>query len=428
MNLHTLLPFGVAAAATWIAVISTPAQEAANGNSSNPVQAPDSIWTRPTLGGDGLGLRPRLKEYGVAVGLELTQFGSGMVAGEGSKDWQYGGKLDLYLTLDGAQAGLWKGLFIGVRGEQNYGQDLNGFGGALIPNNASLAFPGPGEGDLGVEITQKFSDTVALKFGKLNMVDAAKATPIKGGGGIDTFMNTALAVPPTGLIPPEIFGAFLNVSAKPVSYALGVYDPISAAQRTGFERPFSEGVSFRGSATLAAKPFGLQGFYGVKAMFSTMEGLDLRSIPDLLLPPASAAALATRSHPYYLGFSVQQYLYQEANDPKRGWGLFAEFGFSDSNPTPQQWAGLFGLGGTSPLPGRGNDRCGVGFFRNSLSDDLVDALRPILQLRDEQGLEAFYNVAVTPWLRLTVDIQWVRPALDSYPDVVFATLRANTKF
>ena len=44
------------------------------------------------------------------------------------------------------------------------------------------------------------------------MVDAAKATPIKGGGGIDTFMNTALAAPITGFMPPEIFGAFLNVS------------------------------------------------------------------------------------------------------------------------------------------------------------------------------------------------------------------------
>ena len=31
-------------------------------------------------------------------------------------------------------------------------------------------------------------------------------------------------------------------------------------------------------------------------------------------------------------------------------------------------------------------------------------------LRDEQGFEAYYNFAVTPWMRLTPNIQIVRPA------------------
>jgi porin len=395
---------------------------------TNKIETSDSIWTRSTLGGDWGGLRPQLNDHGVSFRIELTQFGSGMTGGEGSKSWEYGGKGDVYLTVDGAKAGLWDGLFIGVRGEQNYGRDVNGYGGTLLPNNASLAFPGTRDGDIGLEITQKFSDEVAIKFGKLNMVDAAKATPIKGGGGIDTFMNTALAVPPSGLIPPEVFGAFLNISTKPVSYVLAVYDPNSAAQRTGLEHPFRDGVSFRAGATLSAKPLGLQGFYGVKAMYSTLAGLDLRSIPDLLFPPETGTVRTTRANPYFFGVSVQQYLYQDANDPKRGWGFFGELGFSDGNPTVQQWAGYFGLGGTSPLPGRGADLCGVAVFRNSLSDYLVQGLSPVLRLRDEQGLEAFYNVAVTPWLHVTADIQWVSPYQENYPNAVFAALRTNIKF
>lgn len=397
-------------------------------DTTNQISPSDSIWTRPTLGSEWGGLRPLLKEHGVTFGIELTQFGSGMTSGQGSKSWEYGGRGDLYLTLNGAQAGLWDGLFIGVHGEQNYGHDLNGFGGTLLPNNASLAFPGTRDGDVSVEITQKISDVLALKFGKLNMVDATKATPIKGGGGIDTFMNQALAVPPSGLMPPEVFGAFLNASTKPVSYVLAVYDPVSAAQRTGCESPFSEGVSFRAGATLSAKPFGLQGFYGVKAMYSTMHGLDLSTIPDLFLPPESSTVMATRSNPNYFGVSVQQYLYQDDNDPKRGWGFFGEFGFSDGNPTVQQWAGFFGLGGTSPLPGRADDLCGIGVFRNSLSDHLVNGLRPLWQLRDEQGLEAFYNVAVTPWLHVTADLQMVRPFQENVPNAVFASVRTNIRF
>jgi porin len=31
-------------------------------------------------------------------------------------------------------------------------------------------------------------------------------------------------------------------------------------------------------------------------------------------------------------------------------------------------------------------------------------------LRDEYGLEAYYNIAITPWMKLTPDIQVIRPA------------------
>ena len=229
-------------------------------------------------------------------------------------------------------------------------------------------------------------------------------------------------------MPPEIFGAIINVSSGPVSYAFAVYDPISAAQRTIFDDPFSEGVSFRASATLAAKPLGLQGYYGAKAMYSTMQGFDLRTIPDLLFPPETEPVLATQGHPYYFGVSVQQYLFQDPNRAKRGWGFFGEFGVSDGNPTPQQWSGYFGVGGTGLLPDRVDDRWGVAAFRNSLSDYVVHGLTPLMGLRDEQGLEIFYNVSVTPWLHATPDLQVVRPFIAGYPNAVFATLRVNIEF
>jgi len=63
-----------------------------------------------------------------------------------------------------------------------------------------------------------------------------------------------------------------------------------------------------------------------------------------------------------------------------------------------------------------------------LSDYLVRGLAPVLRLRDEQGLEAFYNVAVTPWLHVSADIQWVRPFLADAPNAVFTSLRTNIKF
>jgi porin len=387
----------------------------------------DSFWNNSTLTGDWFGQRTWLKDHGITIGLEVTQFSTGLVSGDDSHDWQHGGKGEFYVSLDGAKMGLWPGLSINIHGDQNFGHNANWFGGTLIPVNTGLAFPDSQGFDMCIEVVQKLTDTLTLKFGKLSMLDAAKTTPLKGGGGIDTFMNTALAAPITGLLPPEILGAFLIGVNKPVTWSLAVYDPESAVQKTGLERPFSEGVSFRASATLSSKPFGLQGFYGFKAMYSTIRGFDLATAPDLLLPPASQKVLATRSNPYFLGISIQQYLVQDPDDAKKGWGIFGEIGFSDGNPTPQQWAGLAGIGGTTLFPGRDSDRWGIAYFQNSPSTDLTNGLWPLPQ-GNEQGVEAFYNMAVTPWLHVTADCQWIEPWLHVYNNNWFVTMRTNVRF
>ena len=58
----------------------------------------------------------------------------------------------------------------------------------------------------------------------------------------------------------------------------------------------------------------------------------------------------------------------------------------------------------------------------------VEGLRPALDLGDEQGLELFYNIAVTPWLQDTPDLQAVRPAQRDYGTSVLGSLRVNLKF
>jgi porin len=84
-----------------------------------------------------------------------------------------------------------------------------------------------------------------------------------------------------------------------------------------------------------------------------------------------------------------------------------------------------GIGGKGVIPSRHNDRYGFGFY-------YIDVKNPNLQglfqntklLRDEYGFEAFYNIAVTPWLLLSPDIQVVRGAqkntftIDSLPTIV----------
>jgi porin len=67
-------------------------------------------------------------------------------------------------------------------------------------------------------VQQNFGDKVSVLFGKLNLVEFARATPLRGGGGVDTFWNVNLATPITGLSPPTIFGGQVRLNTQPVSF------------------------------------------------------------------------------------------------------------------------------------------------------------------------------------------------------------------
>ena len=70
-----------------------------------------------------------------------------------------------------------------------------------------------------------------------------------------------------------------------------------------------------------------------------------------------------------------------------------------------------GIGGKGVIPNRHNDRYGLGFYYiDTKSPQLQGIFNTTELLRDEYGFEAFYNIAVTPWLRVTPDIQVVRGA------------------
>ena len=118
----------------------------------------------------------------------------------------------------------------------------------------------------------------------------------------------------------------------------------------------------------------------------------------------------TRTDRWYFQYSFQQFFQQDRNDPKVGWGLFGQVGYSDGNPNAFQGHGFIGLAGHNLMAGRQRDRWGIGFYSYKLSDALTDSL-PLVgpRIEPQEGAEIFYNWSVTPWFRLTADAQWVRP-------------------
>jgi hypothetical protein len=48
-------------------------------------------------------------------------------------------------------------------------------------------------------------------------------------------------------------------------------------------------------------------------------------------------------------------------------------------------------------------------------------------LGDEVGAEAFYNVAITPYVQLSFDAQWISPGINSSDDAVVLGTRLNIR-
>lgn len=389
-----------------------------------------SLWQQPSLLDTPGGLKESLRDAGIKFDAWVTEFGQGILSGDGEKGVEWGGKGDLLATFDGARLGLWDGFSVFVHHEVNWGEDANNRGdGSIIPVNTAMAFPriGGDDHETSITVTQAFGSRASVSAGKFNMLDPAARTPIMGGGGWETFMNTAFAAPISGVTPPYIVGAIASYKTDPAVLTLMVYDPRNAQNPDVVRDPFAEGVTTSLSVTVPTKVLGRQGYYGVRGVYSSKDGLDLAAIPELFLPPESAKVQDKEGY-WYASLSAQQYLWQDAANPAVGWGLFGQAAVSDGNPNPFSWSVLGGIGGTGGFYSD-IDRWGIGFFHYEISSGLKDGLDDLgISLDDETGIEAFYNLALAPWLRLSADLQWIDPATPGSENALIGALRTQIKF
>ena len=183
----------------------------------------------------------------------------------------------------------------------------------------------------------------------------------------------------------------------------------------------------RGSVDVPVTIGGKTGHQGAVALYSSYDGTDLDSLDGIHLPNPDPAALRIKGDRYYFAYTFDQYLYRSPLDPAEGVGLFGQFGISDGNPTQLYWSGQIGIGGVGLVPGRGNDNWGVAYYYDALSGALKNAVGAVTKLQDEQGLEAFYNLAVTPRFTLGADLQIINPALAD-GTAVFSGIRGVVEF
>lgn len=374
-----------------------------------------SLWERPVLLGDLGGWRGELAADGYTFNVSSTQFYQGVTNGGVRQNFQYAGRNDYYLNVDGEKAGLWQGFFVTLHGETRYGDTVNLDTGAIMPTNTGMLFPTP-SGSVtaltAVKFTQALSENCMTFAGKLNLLDELKQ-PFAAGRGVDAFMNMGLAFPVAAArsVPYSTLGAGFAVlnNMQPI-FSMMILDTNNTPTTSGFESFFNNGATIIANLTLPVSISNLPGHQGIWGTYSSGTYNDLQ--PTAYFDPNLGVIVVTgqETGSWSLFYSADQALFVDPCNPKRSWGLFTNIGLADNGPSPIRWSANVGLGGSSPLTSRPLDTFGIGYSYVAYSGPIQELAPATLPIRNDQAVELFYNYAVTPWFRLTPDLQVLIPA------------------
>jgi porin len=381
------------------------------------------ISERSYLTGDWGGARSSLAAHGVGLEMEYTSIYQGLVSGDGDKEGKYGGKADVFLNLDSAKLGLWQGGGLRTHVEYRHGDAKPFTGGALLPVDTAMLTPIGADEKVeatSIFLTQGFGKNNVLMVGKIDTLDLLAADPFFGGWGTQRMMNIAFVAPPNGIIPAVMMGAVASFSTQPVSLTVMVFDPNDRSTDYFPDDLFSDGTSASVSATYQSTLAGRKTSYTLSGSYSTKDGADFTT-----LPPGTKTTEKDGSYSVELQFGHNL---QEDSTTGDAWGVYLKAATTGGNPNPIDYSVIGGIGGRPLFFNRPQDSFGIGYFYYAFSDDLQDVLTPLVDFRDEEGVEIYYNFAVTRWLHVSPDLQYIDPASGGKSDAFVAALRANIRF
>ncbi len=426
------------------------------------------LWTRSTLTGDWFGARQDMMDKGLRFDISLTQFLQRNWAGGRENRSRYQGGLNLTFQLDTGKAGLWPGGLLRVKGEGRYGRSSNSDTGALMPVNFNSLYPVSGEDTLQLaefNFTQFLAPWLGVTFGKFS----PRETNVFSGDETTQFLNTAFNINPAYVttLPQAFLGAgVILVPHKDVMLTTLVLDSEGRADECGFSTIFDGGTSLYQQLAVKIRPFGLPGNQRVGWTWSDKSRVQMdQNIPPVdyaqlrgafnlfqRLPPRLQAmarryartqlsgVLATlperlgrQTNDWSFFYDFDQYIYKVPDTKDQGIGIFGRFGITDGEVNPIEQFYSIGVGGKGMIPTRDNDTFGIGYYYLRLSDKLKgmfdqvpERFRP--EIEDEQGIELYYNIAITPWLTITPDLQIINPFRGSTDCTWVAGLRMKIDF
>jgi porin len=390
----------------------------------------DDFCTRSSLTGGLLGVQPALAEHGIAYNAMATQFYQGVAHGGRQEIFRYGGKVDQFLNIDGAKAGLWEGLFVSLHAETRFGEDSNFDAVGLAPVNANMLYPLPNKhvtSITGLLFTQALSEEWLVSVGQFNLLDLFQQMYPQTGRGIDGFMNISSFTPLSvarGLNLSILGAGITKLREGQVQGSLAVLDTHNVTTTTGLENLYDSGVVIVGSWRLFTEFFSRPGSHALMGIYSNSEYTSVDPLNWAFLPGEGLVA-GTESGTWNLTYYLEQKLWVDRADPKRNVGLFSGWGVSDGNPNPIRWSGFVSLQGQGFSDSRPLDSLGASFFYTSLSSEFRQLASVLVDVEDVYGGEIYYNAALTPWFHLTADLQVINPAEEANDTAVVVGVRVK---
>jgi len=401
------------------------------------------FWHRTQLSGDWGGARTDLARHGLFFDLYSTSAYQDVASGGLKTGNAFIQNTQLSINIDTGRAGLWSGGLFHITLESRYGSSSpqeTFTVGSTVPQYTGLAFPGPFfvHDVLPTEyfLLQSLAPKFSLLLGKINVLTVCDQTFFANSYKYD-FANLNFHKNPMAL-------NFYNTTtwsavgvwtlSKKLLIAAGVFDPNSQADN--FATNAFDRVNVYGTAIFSYKIGGLPGQSWVQFNWTNKPKVDLEApfgqLPSgtnsqalgILLGSNSVrgAPINYKSTSWLTIGNFSQYLFVkdhagaiaeklESGQPLRGIGVFGRIGYApeETNPvTRDASVALFANGLSDPRP---IDSFGLGIYHNGISrplkDDIARLTEGTVTPKNENGLEIFYDFAITPAIRVIPSYQHI---------------------
>lgn len=395
------------------------------------------ISNRTQLFGDWNGIRECWANRGIYFDVYSTTNFQGIFSGGVKKAGIFSQSTDFTLNIDTTQLGLWPGAIIHTNIQSRYGSSVahENLAGTLIPANGAWLFPVV-EKDNIIAVTeyyilQALTPSFMLVGGKCDALYLADQN-IFASNYRYQFENTAFQA-----------NAVLGQYFHPIAWIGGcIWQPLDNLRIiTAITDPYSEALNF---ATKAFHNIGILQEFDATYMAGSLPGAftagwawsneprpnlsDPFSIDIFGTGNFSANSTVNSAACVYTNFA--QYLYVSDDPasvaakaklslPPRGLGIFGRLSVGPESCNIISLFGSFGISGMGLFDCRPLDQFGAGWYIAHISKQFKRTIRILVadlnkvgatlnpDIKDEQGLEIYYNYVITPAVQLTVDFQQI---------------------
>ena len=441
------LAIGLTAAGYLATVDQAMAEDAAAAQAAQAGILPIPDYTgdfgeRKFLFGDFGGKRTQWANNGFQFSVESLSWTDTVVDGGIDDDTQFGSNLTYNLNFDLMRAGILPGALITVRAETRFGESGNVKTGRVSPMNTGALSPtnysAPDDGYdfalTNLTYLQMLSEHFGLIAGKFDLYGDGLGNEFATGRGHTKFQNWSLnSTTPTIMIPASTVGAGAVFLPNPNLNILALLTSATECTKSNCFDDLDEGGIFIFKAAYQYNLNGMPG--GVTGGGAYTFDADFTELDSLTFSFREGLGTSTKDSMWIVTADFWQYLWTKERHSGplnlsnretdlQGVGLFGSFGFADKDVNPYKTALTFGVGGRGVFEARPDDTFGIGYYYNDLSKG-----RFLDKVDDGQGVEAFYNFAITPGVRFTAGAQWIKSTgILGLDDAVVLSTRLQIKF